>query len=198
MPEVGEHLADDRLQEWLDGELAPDVAASIKAHLAHCAICSQQVSRYRELYVSLEQLEQRTPSIDLTPAVLARLASGTRPRDWLAWLLAGQLLLAGLVMSLTWSRITTLTSDWLSIVPQPQLLLSLLRTALQGLRLTAPVLPWDSLRTALELPSHWGLNSLVASWPAWGAALVVGFVVWTGINGWMLRTGIDSAGASRR
>jgi anti-sigma factor RsiW len=199
MPEVAEHLTDDRLQEWLDGELAPDLAASARAHVSHCARCTEQASKYRMLYLSLERLDERKPSVDLTPGVLARLVRRERRRDGLLWVLAGQAMLAGFAVSLTWPRLTLLADSWRASVPQPQLLLDFLRAASQGLRLTPLVLPWDSLRNALELPSHWGVDSLLGPWPAWGAALGVGFVIWTGVNGWMLRTGgVDSAGASPR
>lgn len=58
------HLPLERLSDFADGELAPEVAAEVQRHLADCVACR---STFRRLQGLLERAEALTPSIDPPP-----------------------------------------------------------------------------------------------------------------------------------
>src|SRR5262245_4734751 len=42
-----------RIQDWLDGELLPERAARLEAHVAGCAECRAEATAYRALFAEL-------------------------------------------------------------------------------------------------------------------------------------------------
>jgi anti-sigma factor RsiW len=61
---------DARLDDWLDGALAPDEAALVEAHLAGCAACRDEERKLRQLLARATTLpRQLTPPRDLWPGI---------------------------------------------------------------------------------------------------------------------------------
>jgi len=73
---------DNRLSEWLDGELEPAAAREVSSHLSHCAVCARRADELRRvsgLLADLPRLEAREP---VAAQVLERLemeAEARRP-----------------------------------------------------------------------------------------------------------------------
>lgn len=67
------HLADDEIQEYLDGRL-PDRAADMEMHLRGCKLCREKVKQYELLYSSLQT--DRIPALQTDFAVKVAAAAG--------------------------------------------------------------------------------------------------------------------------
>ena len=63
----------DRLSEYLDGELRPDQARTIEAHLVTCERCTLTLAELREVSGRARELGGLEPAIDLWPAIATRL-----------------------------------------------------------------------------------------------------------------------------
>jgi hypothetical protein len=75
---------DARLDDWLDGALAPAEAAAVEAHLASCAACREAEQALRQVLAHAAALPRSlAPSRDLWPGVERRIAHGL---GW-SWLL---------------------------------------------------------------------------------------------------------------
>ena len=60
----------DRLQDWLDGDLADADIAVFTAHLADCPLCQQQLADFEQLE---NTLQAQSPRLSLDEAFDARL-----------------------------------------------------------------------------------------------------------------------------
>jgi anti-sigma factor RsiW len=87
----------DLLQDYLDGELVPDQARSIEAHLAGCAHCAREVASFRLVFDRLANLPLWEPSPALVDRVIAE-AMPAHPARWVKF--AGYAYAASLVASL--------------------------------------------------------------------------------------------------
>lgn len=78
------HPSDDLLDRYLDHDLAPEERASMERHLADCVACRDTLAALAGLFGALEALPAEPLPVDLTPRVLARIASHPqRRRLWL-------------------------------------------------------------------------------------------------------------------
>jgi len=74
------HEVDERLDDWVDGELDAGAAAEVEAHLASCADCQAQERRLRQLLAHAASLPRSlTPARDLWPDIARRIG---RERTW--------------------------------------------------------------------------------------------------------------------
>jgi anti-sigma factor RsiW len=107
-----EHLSDDRIQEYLDGVLAPPEHTRVKDHLDSCAQCRQTAGRYRALYHALAEQPAVELSGDFADKVTNQ-AAGCRPSRfnpiWL-WPVAA---VAVFVVTHIW--FVSLTPVWTSV-----------------------------------------------------------------------------------
>ncbi len=69
------------LQDYLDGEVVPEQAQAIEAHLAGCADCARELASYRLVFERLESLPLFDPSPQLVERVLAQ-AMPAHPARW--------------------------------------------------------------------------------------------------------------------
>jgi anti-sigma factor RsiW len=66
----------DRLSEYVDGELAPEERRELDAHLAACAACRSTLEELRAVAARAAALEDRLPAVDLWPAVARGIGAG--------------------------------------------------------------------------------------------------------------------------
>jgi hypothetical protein len=52
-----EHLTDEEIQDYLDGNLSPEMATSIQKHLESCGLCREAVKQYQSVYAGLDREE---------------------------------------------------------------------------------------------------------------------------------------------
>jgi Putative zinc-finger len=74
----------DRLSEYIDGELAPSEQRALEAHLAGCADCRTDLASLRAVVTRAEALTDTPPAADLWPGVAARIGSRPAHRSTLA------------------------------------------------------------------------------------------------------------------
>ena len=94
---------DERLDEWVDGELDARAAAEVEAHLAGCALCQARERRLRQLLAHAASLPRSiAPPRDLWPDLARRIGrertwawAAGRPRPWM--LAVAATVLVGLV-----------------------------------------------------------------------------------------------------
>lgn len=70
-----------RVQDWLDGELAPAEAASFEVHVAGCEECAAEAAAYRVLYTELRAL----PLLDPRPELFQRVMDAVLPHRTPQW-----------------------------------------------------------------------------------------------------------------
>ena len=77
-----------------DGESAPPLSPDeIKAHLASCANCREEMMRLQQVNELFQQAVRRESSVDLWPAIDSRLAQRSPRIGWQAYAFVGVLLL---------------------------------------------------------------------------------------------------------
>ena len=76
------HLTDQRIQEWLDGQLSQGEAARIEAHLDGCARCRAEAEVWRDLIADLSSLPALIPAASFSGQVLAELGQKTETSRW--------------------------------------------------------------------------------------------------------------------
>jgi len=84
---------DERLDEWVDGDLDPRKAAEVEAHLASCALCQARERRLRQLLAHAASLPRSVaPPRDLWPGIASRIGRertwSWSPGTWQPWALA--------------------------------------------------------------------------------------------------------------
>jgi hypothetical protein len=77
--------AQNELQAYLDGALAPDRARAVRAHLEGCAACRAELALLREVDQSLRAWPVVPEPEGLTERVMAALAAEARPTTALPW-----------------------------------------------------------------------------------------------------------------
>ena len=63
----------DRISEYIDGTLAPDVLADVERHLAHCEICSAVLDSTRNVIVLMADDRVFELPVDFSKRLHARL-----------------------------------------------------------------------------------------------------------------------------
>jgi tetratricopeptide (TPR) repeat protein len=103
------HDVRDRLDDYVDGALAPDEAASVATHLAGCASCEAEERALHALLSSAAALSrERAPERDLWPGIAGRLRPNVAsfPRRVAVWrpatLAAAAAVLVALSSAVTW------------------------------------------------------------------------------------------------
>jgi hypothetical protein len=94
------HLSEDLLNEYLDGALAPSALAEVAEHLAVCGQCAGLAAELTGLFTDLASLPEIALEHDLAPNVLQRLELSQPLPNNVNWILAIQVILAGLVIGL--------------------------------------------------------------------------------------------------
>ena len=74
----------DRLSEYVDGELEPAERAALEVHLAGCAECRTDLAGLRTVVSRAQSLVDRPPSGNLWPGVAARLTAPAQRASTLA------------------------------------------------------------------------------------------------------------------
>jgi anti-sigma factor RsiW len=88
----------DQLSAWLDGELAPEVAAGVARHLENCDGCRRELAQLEALEQALGSLPEAALPPGLPEKVRARLPRPPR-RGWQSLALAASLVLGILLGS---------------------------------------------------------------------------------------------------
>ena len=71
---------DERLQDWIDGDLAPSDSASLEAHVAGCALCQTRANALRALDTTLlDTLSREALSADFDRSLLGHIDLVPRP-----------------------------------------------------------------------------------------------------------------------
>jgi anti-sigma factor RsiW len=74
---------DERLDDWLDGALAPRAASEVEAHLLSCPFCRERERRLRQVLAHAAALPRSlTPPRDLWPGIARRVG---RRWSWAVW-----------------------------------------------------------------------------------------------------------------
>jgi hypothetical protein len=74
---------DERLDDWLDGALTPQVASEVEAHLIYCSLCQERERRLRQVLAHASALPRSlTPPRDLWPGIARRVGCQW---SWGAW-----------------------------------------------------------------------------------------------------------------
>ena len=156
-----EHLSEETLHMYLDGELAAADVARVEDHLAACESCRSEVEGMLRLFSALDELAP-APAPDLVPGVLARVRPGPGPVDlrsaWLTPVLQGAIALALIAWSGVW-----LARTWRSVDD----------------------LPWlDRTTQAWAHTEAWAATQLAAvqTWPG---------SFWTGLREWAGRVSLS-------
>lgn len=91
MAEPGrDHLSDEDLQSYLDGELGEAPARWASAHLEMCADCRERAGTLEGVIEALSRLSDVPWQGDLAPGVLNRIHSAAAPRRRWPWLVGAQ------------------------------------------------------------------------------------------------------------
>ncbi len=70
---------DDKLSDYLDGELNDDECAAIEAHVARCAQCRSELEAMRDLVESARRLGDHPPPADLWSGISDRIGERRAP-----------------------------------------------------------------------------------------------------------------------
>jgi len=95
----------NRLEDHLDGQLAPAEAAEVAGHLAECADCAAALAEREALRAALGELPVPAPSADLWQRSLARAKQGERKRQR-AWSAGGLAVAASLLVAVAVGLVT--------------------------------------------------------------------------------------------
>lgn len=106
------HLNDDRIQEYLDGVLAPPEHTRVKDHLDSCAQCRQTAGRYRAVYQALAEQPAVELSGDFADRVTNQAVGRRRSRFNPVWLWP---VAAAAVFVATHIWFVSLTPIWTSV-----------------------------------------------------------------------------------
>lgn len=159
-----QHL-EDQLNDWLDGNLSAQTAATLAEHVRRCSHCSLTLADERALRVSLRKLPVPGPRVGFANEALrlARLANRSvarrsRRRDLL--LAGGGALAAALCVSLVMGlRPPGVRDDYrqdvANVVAGPAEVLALTEGRVQSLRLRIESpREFEGVRFSVELPEH--------------------------------------------
>ena len=72
-----EHLSEETVNLYLDGELGENERTHVETHLRACAACQAEVDSLQELFFALDEMAD-APAPDLVPGVVARIRPRTR------------------------------------------------------------------------------------------------------------------------
>ena len=75
-----------RVQDFLDGELAPGEVADFRAHLAGCRACEAELASFQGVFATLERVPLLVPPADLTGRILDQVLPSRARRRRLALL----------------------------------------------------------------------------------------------------------------
>jgi anti-sigma factor RsiW len=186
-----EHLSEETLDSYLDGELDANEHSRIEAHLETCAACCAELEALQELFAALKELEiSPVPAPDLVPSVLARIRPPCRDLKlrWLVPTLQGIAALALLTWGWTW-----LTGYWKEAVHAlpTETVVEVCSQAAEWViahwtRLNAlPIAVWNSTQSWLTHPSSFSNPSF--SVPQSVAAGIVLGTLWLACNVMLLR-----------
>jgi len=83
-----EHLSDERIQAFLDGELSQEEMARVQVHTASCARCESEIEAWGMLFEELGELPSLEPSVRLVDRVMDSLPKtkapiGLRVPEWI-------------------------------------------------------------------------------------------------------------------
>ena len=70
-----------KIQDWLDGELAPEQAAAFEAHMAGCSECEAEATAYRVVFTELRTI----PLLDPRPELFERILDQVLPHRVPRW-----------------------------------------------------------------------------------------------------------------
>lgn len=117
------HLADELLHEYLDGELSSETSEVVRLHLDDCNDCAARLRKWSLLFVEIEQVPDMEQAVDFTPGVLAKLTNQGSRRSGFFWLMVGQSALAILMMVYGWLQLSVYfpaeqIRNWLAIPPR--------------------------------------------------------------------------------
>jgi hypothetical protein len=92
-----DHLTDEALQSYLDGQLRETEAGWAAAHLRICVACQERAAVLEGVFQALGGLPEIRLQRDLAPGVLSRIRPASDAAGRWRWLLAAQGLAAGLL-----------------------------------------------------------------------------------------------------
>jgi hypothetical protein len=72
-----EHLSEETVNLYLDGELGENERARVEAHLSGCTACRAEVDGLRELFFALDAMAD-APAPNMVPGVVARIRPRTK------------------------------------------------------------------------------------------------------------------------
>ena len=75
----------ERLSNYLDGELSPEEAEQLRAHLSECDRCSAALAAYRELDDKLARLKLDRPPSELRRSIYQQIDQKRRSRARWGW-----------------------------------------------------------------------------------------------------------------
>lgn len=148
-----DHLNEQTLNMYLDGELSAGELERARAHLAACDVCRVELSALQSLFDALDELAP-VLAPDLTPGVLAQLRRPMRR----PWRLALALQTVAMLAWLTWGA-ARLAAYW--------------PAAIEALSSQAPLEPWasavDWAAAQWAALSRWsgGVGDTFQEWTAW-------------------------------
>jgi anti-sigma factor RsiW len=154
-----EHLSEETLNAYLDGELGAREHGQVDIHLETCTMCLAELQTLQELFVALEELETNpAPTFDLTPGVLARIRP--RRRDLrLRWFVPALQSVAALaLLAWGWTRLANYWTATVNAVPMETVIGTWSRAAEWGIaqwaKLNAlPNATWSSLQSWIIHPT---------------------------------------------
>ena len=100
------HLTDELLNEYLDGELSSEACVDVQQHLDDCSDCAMRMRDWSLLFAEIEQLPDLEQVMDFVPGVLAKLTDHGSRRSGTFWLMVGQSTLALLMMVYGWLQLS--------------------------------------------------------------------------------------------
>ncbi len=182
-----EHIADEVIQEYLDGELQAEARSSVKLHLGQCAECTRRLESWRALFVEIEHLPDLEHGADFEPLVLARMQERSARQGWVKWVLVAQACFVAIIAASGWQRASMLQEfdellGWLS---QPFLAILTMFNGFAA-ELVAVFEPWlswpfSSVDILDRIPQLGESGTLMAY------AILLGFIVWLLGNHYLLR-----------